>query len=57
MVVSTFDLPASLESLGEYLRSTGEQKYPIVKMVFVRSWMLFRVSWPLIYHVAYPCGP
>lgn len=37
-------VPISLEELErEYCRLTG-QKYPIVEQVFVRSWMLFRVS-------------
>lgn len=39
----TKDVPISLEDLErEYCRSTG-QDYPIKDMIFVRSWMLFRV--------------
>lgn len=45
-------VPISLEELErEYCSLTGQQ-YPIVEMVFVRSWMLFRVSWPFTSHVA-----
>jgi len=41
---TTVDVPIPLEDLEkEYCRLTS-QPYPIPEMVFVRSWMLFRVS-------------
>lgn len=41
---TTLDVPIQLEDLErEYCRVTS-QPYPIPEMVFVRSWMLFRVS-------------
>jgi hypothetical protein len=40
---TTVDVPIPLEDLEkEYCRLTS-QPYPIPEMVFVRSWMLFRV--------------
>jgi len=41
---TTIDVPIPLEDLEkEYCRLIS-QPYPIPEMVFVRSWMLFRVS-------------
>ena len=44
---TTKDVPITLEELErEYCRLTN-QPYPIIEMLFVRSWMLFRVR-PLL---------
>jgi len=45
----TVDVPISLEELErEYCRLTN-QTYPLQEMIFVRSWMVFRVSCAIIF--------
>lgn len=43
---TTRDLPIPLEDLEREFCRLLEQPYPIAEMIFVRSWMLFRVGFP-----------
>lgn len=41
---TTKDVPIELEALEQEYCLLTKQPYPIKEMVFVRSWMIFRVS-------------
>jgi len=43
---NTTQVPIPLEDLEREFCRLLEQPYPIAEMIFVRSWMLFRVGFP-----------